>query len=100
VYKGRGTLSLLFPSPLGGEGTDEGEREEAPFTLTLRLRRTGLSATETLADLRHRGEREERRRGEGNKYERCSVDSYYNFRERISDEKDRSNMHHTCKVWF
>jgi len=35
--------------------------KEKPLTHTLRLRRTGLSATETLADLRHkgRGKREE-----------------------------------------
>mgnify|MGYP007069031561 CR=1 FL=1 len=29
--------------------------KEKPLTHTLRLRRTGLSATETLADLRHKG---------------------------------------------
>jgi len=67
------------PSPARGEGKDgahSGEREEGvhkgrgiPFTLTLRLRRTGLSATETLADLRHKGRGKKRGMGKEEKKE-------------------------------
>ncbi|HOL22586.1 MAG TPA: hypothetical protein PLQ41_07025, partial [bacterium] len=55
IFKWAIVILSFSPSPtLSHRGRG---KEETSLNLTLRLRRTGFSATEILADLRHRGKR-------------------------------------------